>query len=1106
MDAVQRFEILSTIASGDFATVYRARDRELGREVAIKQIHAHYLHDPEQLERYWQEAQLLAALQHPNILTVYDIVRSHGWLVLELLRGTMQQTTQRATLDADRVRFVLLCGLNALRLLHGNGILHGDVKPSNLLVDSRGLVKLGDFGLARRVNNELGSLLKGTAKYIAPETVSEQFGPVGPASDLYSLGFSAYELLCGPRFDSMFPHLQAYGRDRQAAWITWHAAPDRRLPPLARILVGVPTDLAQVIERLVAKDVRQRYASASEAMDDLRGGVATPPRVPRETPDEPSPQPLGLRQKAAVMCAVISSLCLTAWIMQPVPTPKLATQDPQSVAGMVRMVDTDRHILVLDLPDGTPLELRDFSPEDRFYVNDRRSLLAELRQQDQVALNYIRGDDGRRVMEVYATRPRTITGELTAVHLAAGTITVAAADGDKDSTVRVPYGALIDLNGEQQLAGQPVALTDLCIGDRVTVSHAVTDDEYVAISMAVTRSVQRQGVIRGIDPTQRTLMFEEVGDAETIHRSLALASECPIRLNNSDTLDGRLLSADDLRPGDRATLTCDTRVTSISATRVVSDSATVQAVQANTLTVLVDGRTQPREFLVDESCQVTLGGDPVSLEALRRGDLVTISHDAPSEATPHPHAVEVKARRVEDATRWAILVGVQNHDDATLTGVRTAANDVQHLRDMLVKRYAVPWEQSLVLTDPSLIQLRQGVNSLLARVQESDSLIFYFGGCAVREPDGPILLMPKEFQREQAAATGLSVEQLVEQLEACASRNKVMILDVRSGERDVDVEAPTGAKILAAITPSLRTLAGIANGVSAPNDTAPEEGVVGRFAAGVTDAYGGSADTNRDGHLEVVELVEYLNKTLTSADSTEVPSAVVALPDTTPKRLSEEALQAIRELSTLVNANKANRANVRTVYDAASRVAGNQPEPALLYGIYLLREKEWAEAETEWQRIRGTFPTLALPAQGLAWTHFQRRNQVEGLAYLTELVDKLSLLKPPSGTFSGTELQILKWVGQLREFVAADQSASVNEDPLRQLDAKVNALGEQAVRLYESGREATRTVSNNYENRLETANPEQTQQLLRVFRGSVHHFATFPVAEAVQGVLTLIEK
>ena len=84
-----RYQILEQIAVGDFATVFRGRDLELNRDVAIKQIHPQFLADQQQLDRYWQEAQLLASLEHPNIMTIYDIVRDRGWLILELMQGSL---------------------------------------------------------------------------------------------------------------------------------------------------------------------------------------------------------------------------------------------------------------------------------------------------------------------------------------------------------------------------------------------------------------------------------------------------------------------------------------------------------------------------------------------------------------------------------------------------------------------------------------------------------------------------------------------------------------------------------------------------------------------------------------------------------------------------------------------------------------------------------------------------------------------------------------------------------------------------------------------------------------------------------------------------------
>ena len=175
MESDLRYEILDTIAAGEFATVSRARDRDLGREVAVKQIHAQYLADPRQLARYWQEAQLLASLQHANILTIYDVVRPRGWLILELMRGSLKPAAEGEPMDLDQLRLVLANCLTGLHFLHGNGVIHGDIKPSNILVAPPNRIKLGDFGLARRASNEEGSLLEGHDEVHGPRVA---LGPV----------------------------------------------------------------------------------------------------------------------------------------------------------------------------------------------------------------------------------------------------------------------------------------------------------------------------------------------------------------------------------------------------------------------------------------------------------------------------------------------------------------------------------------------------------------------------------------------------------------------------------------------------------------------------------------------------------------------------------------------------------------------------------------------------------------------------------------------------------------------------------------------------------------------------------------------------------------
>ena len=172
-------------------------------------------------------------MQHANILTIYDVVRPRGWLILELMRGSLKSAAEGEPMDLDQLRLVLANCLTGLHFLHGNGVIHGDIKPSNILVAPPNRIKLGDFGLARRASNEEGSLLKGTTKYMAPELLSAQFGAVGPASDLYSLGFTAYELMVGSHFESLLPTLATFGRNQQLAWMMWHSTADVKLPDIA---------------------------------------------------------------------------------------------------------------------------------------------------------------------------------------------------------------------------------------------------------------------------------------------------------------------------------------------------------------------------------------------------------------------------------------------------------------------------------------------------------------------------------------------------------------------------------------------------------------------------------------------------------------------------------------------------------------------------------------------------------------------------------------------------------------------------------------------------------------------------------------------------------
>ena len=261
------YELLQEIGRSEFATVHRARDFMLKRYVAVKELHERFRQDPARMEQFWEEAQFLANLEHPNIVQVFGVDKDQGWLILELMRGSLNDKLTEGPLPPDLVRSVLRQALEALQFLHKRNRLHGSVKPSNLLINDEGWIKLSDSA-----GVSMGGEMRrptGTPKYLAPELLNPQFGAVGPGVDLYALGFTALELLKGRQFDGLFKGVGADAADAGLGWLRWHSSLTESLPPVREVVPGVPPDLAAVIDRLIVKRVGDRYATAADAVRDL---------------------------------------------------------------------------------------------------------------------------------------------------------------------------------------------------------------------------------------------------------------------------------------------------------------------------------------------------------------------------------------------------------------------------------------------------------------------------------------------------------------------------------------------------------------------------------------------------------------------------------------------------------------------------------------------------------------------------------------------------------------------------------------------------------------------------------------------------------------------
>lgn len=259
-----RYEVIRKLGSGGMADVYLANDRLLGRQVALKILSSRYANDEQFIERFRREASSAASLNHPNIVQIYDRGEAEGtyYIAMEYLEGRSLKEIiiKYAPLSPELVTSVSIQILEALRFAHRRDVIHRDIKPQNIIVDSEGRVKVTDFGIARAGSastmTEAGSIL-GTAHYLSPEQA--QGRPVEAASDLYSLGVVMYEMATGTLpFDG----------DNPVALAMRHVH-DQPVAP-SSIVPSVPKNLEAVILRALGKTPTERYLTAQQFLEDLR--------------------------------------------------------------------------------------------------------------------------------------------------------------------------------------------------------------------------------------------------------------------------------------------------------------------------------------------------------------------------------------------------------------------------------------------------------------------------------------------------------------------------------------------------------------------------------------------------------------------------------------------------------------------------------------------------------------------------------------------------------------------------------------------------------------------------------------------------------------------
>lgn len=265
-EPLRGYRLLEQVGEGAFGVVYRAIQPQVGREVAIKAVHPELANHPDFVRRFDREAQIVARLEHPHVVPLYDYWRepNAAYLVMRFLRGgSVEDLLEAGPLDPSRVTSIVDQIASALGAAHRQGVVHRDVKPGNVLLDEEGNAYLTDFGVALDAGSperSTGTMMRGTPAYLSPEQI--RLEPTSPRSDVYALGIVAFEMLTG---EHPFP-------DTSLTALLDHHVRDA-IPSARSLRPQLPPAVDEVIGRATAKDPDDRFSDIEEIATALRAAL-----------------------------------------------------------------------------------------------------------------------------------------------------------------------------------------------------------------------------------------------------------------------------------------------------------------------------------------------------------------------------------------------------------------------------------------------------------------------------------------------------------------------------------------------------------------------------------------------------------------------------------------------------------------------------------------------------------------------------------------------------------------------------------------------------------------------------------------------------------------
>ena len=278
---ISHYRIIEKIGAGGMGVVYKAEDTKLKRVVALKFLPPEMTRDEEAKERFIQEAQAAAALDHPNICTVYEINETDGqtYIAMAYIEGqSLKEKIASGPLKTDEALDIAIQVAEGLKAAHIRGIVHRDIKPANIMLMEKGQAKITDFGLAKLewgVDLTKTATIMGTVAYMSPEQAQGE--KVDHRTDIWSMGCVLYEMLAGNR-----PFKSQHGQ------VALYSILNDELEPLSKYRPDISTELERIIIKMLAKNPDERYQHVDELPVDLR--------TVRTQPDKPSRPPMATSQ------------------------------------------------------------------------------------------------------------------------------------------------------------------------------------------------------------------------------------------------------------------------------------------------------------------------------------------------------------------------------------------------------------------------------------------------------------------------------------------------------------------------------------------------------------------------------------------------------------------------------------------------------------------------------------------------------------------------------------------------------------------------------------------------------------------------------------------